>query len=279
MLAGYSAAALEHFSNSLSPYYSDELCTLYHGDALEVLWGLPAESIGLIVTSPPFNLGKDYDGPNDDLAQMSYETWLFSMLGRCQRLLEAGGRLAVNLPLDVNLSFTDGKRVKGKYPSLLSTNSLRRSWLYNTTILWLERNISKRTAWGSWMSASNPWVNTAAEVIQVWSKTQRQRSRKGTSTIGRDEFIDWTLGLWDFPGESAKRIGHPAPFPEELPYRLIQLFSYQEDTILDPFVGSGTTCVVAKRLGRKSIGIDSNSDYLDKAIARLKEAPAHAADE
>jgi DNA modification methylase len=113
-------------------------------------------------------------------------------------------------------------------------------------------------------------VNTAAEAVLVLSKEERKRVANGrTSTIARDEFMDWTLGLWDFPGESAKRVGHPSPFPKELPRRLIRLFSFQEDTVLDPFCGSATTLLVARSEGRNAIGIDNSEEYWELARKRI----------
>jgi site-specific DNA-methyltransferase (adenine-specific) len=135
----------------------------------------------------------------------------------------------------------------------------------------LERNISRRTAWGSWLSASDPWVNTAAEAVLVLSKEQRRRDGRGkTTSIGRDAFMDLTLGIWEFRGETKKRYRHPAPFPEELPRRLIELYSFQEDVVLDPFLGSGTTCRVAKDLGRRSIGVEIDEQFCAMAAERCK---------
>ena len=144
-------------------------------------------------------------------------------------------------------------------------------YVYNTTILWLENNVSRRTAWGSWLSASDPWVNTAAEAVLVLSRDRRRRSGRGKTTdISREEFMEGTLGIWKFHGENTRKYGHPAPFPEELPRRLIKLFSFREDVVLDPFVGSGTTCRVAKDLGRRSIGVDIDPGYCTVAADRCR---------
>ncbi len=145
---------------------------------------------------------------------------------------------------------------------------------YHATIVWNEGNISRRTAWGSWMSASAPYVIAPVELIvilykQSWKKTSGSKE----SDVTRDEFMEWTNGLWTFGGESAKRVGHPAPFPMELPRRCIKLFSYVGDTVLDPFAGSGTTLMAAAMLGRDAIGIEIDPAYCQLAVERIESAP------
>jgi site-specific DNA-methyltransferase (adenine-specific) len=143
-------------------------------------------------------------------------------------------------------------------------------WKYKTTIIWNEGNISRRTAWGSWKSASAPAVIAPVELIVVLYKIEWKKTN-GTkiSDITADEFKDWTNGIWIFNGESKKRIGRPAPFPKTLPYRCIKLFSYQDDLVFDPFAGSGTTLLVAQNLGRKSIGVELDLNYFKLAQARI----------
>jgi len=261
----------------VQPYYRDELVDLYHADSAN-LGFLPAASVQLIVTSPPYNLGKDYGVARDDATYRSYLAWARVWCQELERVLEPGGRLCLNIPLDINVGFDDGgKRRTSKQPVLADfTELLVRDlgFVYNTTILWLEGNVSRRTAWGSWLSASDPWVNTAAEAILVLSRGQRRRAGKGkTSDVARADFLDWTLGLWTFPGQNTAQYNHPAPFPEELPRRLIHLFSFREDLVLDPFVGTGTTCRVAKTLGRRSIGVEIEPRYCEVAAQRCR-APA-----
>jgi len=253
-------------------FYRDELVSIYNADSADLSF-LPADSIQLIVTSPPYNLGKDYGTARDNATYRSYLHWVRVWGEQLVRVLEPGGRLCLNIPIDVNLSFDEeGRRGTSKQPVLADFTELLVHQLdltYNTTILWLERNISKRTAWGSWLSASDPWVNTAAEAVLVVSRGHRKRNGHGkTSDVNRDEFMEWTLGIWDFQGQSRARVGHPAPFPEELPRRLISLFSFREDVVLDPFLGSGTTCAVAKGLGRQSIGVDIDPRYCELAAER-----------
>ena len=264
----------------LTPYYRDDLVEIYNADSANLSF-LADRSVQLVVTSPPYNLGKDYGTARDDATYFGYLEWVEAWCRELYRVLEPGGRLCLNIPLDINLSFDDGgKRTTSKRPVLADfTELLVRDlgFVYNTTILWLEGNISRRTAWGSWLSASDPWVNTAAEAVLVLSRDRRKRSAEGkTSDVSREEFMDWTLGLWAFNGQNTTQYGHPAPFPELLPYRLIRLFSFREDIVLDPFLGSGTTCRVAKNLGRRSIGVELNPDFCEVAANRCR---AEAEDE
>lgn len=141
---------------------------------------------------------------------------------------------------------------------------------YHSTIIWNEQNISRRTAWGSWLSAAAPYVIAPVEVIIVlYKKEWKKISGSRKSDITKKEFMEWTNGVWNFSGESRKRVGHPAPFPVELPKRCIKLFSFVGDTILDPFLGSGSTLLACLQTGREGIGIDIDNKYCDLAKKRL----------
>ena len=277
-LLGGRGAEFAHSTSPESavvPSYADELVSIYQADSIKLDF-LPDASVQLIVTSPPYNLGKDYGTARDDATYQSYLTWVERWSRELLRVLEPGGRLCLNIPIDINLKFdANGHRGTSKQPVLTDFTRLLvedLGYVYNTTILWLEGNVSRRTAWGSWRSASDPWVNTAAEAVLVLSKGQRRRSARGkTSDISRDDFMEGTLGIWKFNGQQTSRFGHPAPFPEELPRRLIHLFSFREDTVLDPFVGSGTTCRVAKNLGRRSIGVEIEPRYCELAARRCRD--------
>jgi site-specific DNA-methyltransferase (adenine-specific) len=139
-------------------------------------------------------------------------------------------------------------------------------------IIWNKASsASPSTAWGSWMSAANPVLRDVHEYILIFSKDSFKRKRKGKeNTISREEFLEWTKSVWTFPAVSAKKVGHPAPFPEELPHRLIQLYTFKGDVVLDPFAGSGTTCLAAMQDGRNYIGYDTSEAYLDLARERLE---------
>ena len=220
--------------------------------------------IDLIVTSPPYNVGIEYNSNNDELSYEQYLDFSEKWMQNCFNWSKTQARFCLNIPLDKN---------KGGHKSVgadLTKIAQKVGWKYKTTIIWNEGNISRRTAWGSWKSASAPVVIAPVELIVVlykdeWKKTNGSK----ISDITGDEFKDWTQGVWDFNGESKKRIGHPAPFPKELPYRCIKLFSYQDDLVFDPFVGSGTTLLVAQNLDRKAIGTELDIEYCELAKNRI----------
>jgi site-specific DNA-methyltransferase (adenine-specific) len=216
----------------------------------------------LVVVSPPYNLDMGYDGSDDNISYTDYLDWSYRWLAHLNDATDPQARLCLNVPLDTNLG--------GPRPIFADLIAAAREagWKYRHSIVWNEQNISRRTAWGSWMKATAPNVIAPVEMIGVFHKGDWKRGG-GTSTISRDEFMAWTLGHWTFPGESAKRVGHPAPFPLELPRRLIHLYSFAEDTVLDPFGGSGTTNVAAALAGRRSIYIDKSAEYAELAKARL----------
>ena len=199
---------------------------------------------------------------------MEYESYIaFSRkwLSNCLYWTRETGRLCLNIGLDKNKG--------GKQPVYadLTRVALKAGWKYHATIIWNEANISRRTAWGSWKSASAPHIIAPVEVIVVLYKNNWKRLRPGPSDITADEFKDWVLGLWSFPGESAKRVGHEAPYPRELARRCIKLFSFKGDTILDPFVGSGTTMIEAMLNRRVAIGIERELQYCRLTNRRLSQ--------
>ena len=158
----------------------------------------------------------------------------------------------------------------------ITTVAKRVGWRYHSAIIWNEQNISRRTAWGSWLSASAPFVIAPVEVIVVlYKRTWKKVYGSGISDITRDEFMEWTNGVWTFNGESKKRVGHPGPFPVELPRRCIKLFSFVGDTVLDPFLGSGSTLVACLQTNRRGIGIEIDRSYCRPA-AQLLTAQARA---
>jgi len=222
------------------------------------------ESIDLIVTSPPYNVGVNYNSHNDGLSYEGYLNFSEKWLSRCFKWLKDDGRFCLNIPLD---------KSKGGQQSVgadLTTIAKQIGFKYHSTIVWNEGNISRRTAWGSWLSASAPYVIAPVELIVVlYKKNWKKTSGSRKSDISKEEFMEWTNGLWTFSGESKKKIGHPAPFPVELPRRCIKLFSFVGDTILDPFVGSGSTLIAAYLNNRKAIGIEIDKQYCELAKKRL----------
>jgi site-specific DNA-methyltransferase (adenine-specific) len=223
-------------------------------------------SIDLIVTSPPYNVDIQYNSHNDKISYEQYKEFSKKWMSRCYNWLKDDGRFCLNIPLDKN---------KGGQQSVgadLTKIAKEVGFNYHTTIIWNEGNISRRTAWGSWKSASAPYVISPVELIVVlYKKTWKKTSGSQQSKIEKKDFMDWTNGLWSFSGESKNKIGHPAPFPVTLPRRCIQLFSFVGDTVLDPFLGSGTTLVASYLNDRNGIGIDVDPHYCQIALNRLKK--------
>lgn len=225
-------------------------------------------SIDLIVTSPPYNVDIKYNSFDDQISYEDYLKFTKEWLTKAFELAKNDGRFCLNIPLDKN---------KGGQQSVcadITTIAKKVGWKYHSTIIWNEGNISRRTAWGSWLSARAPYVIAPVEVIVIlYKKNWRKTSGSGKSDTTKKEFMDWTSGVWTFSGESRKKVGHPAPFPVELPRRCIKLFSFVGDVVLDPFVGSGSTLIACAMAKRKGIGVDIDKGYCELTKNRLfKEA-------
>ncbi|MCJ7535203.1 MAG: site-specific DNA-methyltransferase [Anaerolineales bacterium] len=222
---------------------------------------LPDSSVHLMVTSPPYNASKDYD---QDLSLDEYLHLLKNVWQETYRVLVPGGRACINT---ANL----GRKPYIPLHKYLIEIMIDLGFLMRGEIIWDKgSSASQSTAWGSWQSASNPVLRDVHEYILVFSKNTFKREQGDKeNTIGRDEFLEWTKSVWTFPAVSAKKVGHPAPFPEELPRRLIQLYSYRGDVVLDPFAGSGTTCLVAALEERRYIGYEINEQYVELARERI----------
>jgi len=227
---------------------------------------LKRECADLIITSPPYNIGKSYNGTSESDKKSPEDYLKFSekWLSNCFKWIKPTGRLCVNVSLD--------KSLNGKQPlsADITTTAMKVGWKYHATIIWNEGNISKRTAWGSWKSASAPHIIAPVESIIVLYKGNWKRERPGISDISAEEFKEWTWGIWTFNGEISKRIGHPAPFPRKLPERCIKLFSFPGDTVLDPFSGSGTTMIEAINRDRLALGIEIEGKYCRLARKRIE---------
>jgi len=239
--------------------YNDDFLTTNH---------IKEKSVDLIVTSPPYNVDIRYDSYNDNISYNIYLEFTQKWLEKAYRLLKDDGRFCLNIPLDKNKG---GQQ--SVYADIISI-AKKIGWKYHSTIVWNEQNISRRTAWGSWLSATAPYVIAPVEMIAILYKN-RWKKLSGTrkSDITKKEFMDWTNGVWTFMGESKKRVNHPAPFPVELPKRCIKLFTFIDDTVLDPFSGSGSTLIACVLTNRKGIGIEIDKNYCEIAKNRLiKEA-------
>ena len=245
------------------PYFQEDSMWIYNADFLRTDC-IKERTVDLIVTSPPYNVGIKYNSHNDKMFYEDYLSFTRKWLTKCYRLIKNDGRFCLNIPLDKN---------KGGQQSVcadITTIAKQVGWKYHSTIIWNEQNISRRTAWGSWLSASAPYVIAPVEVIVILYKDRWKKisgSRK--SDIGKKEFMDWTNGVWTFMGESKKRIGHPTPFPVELPRRCMKLFSFVDDIVLDPFLGSGSTLLACVLTNRKGIGVEIDKNYCEVAKQRL----------
>lgn len=231
------------------------------GDCIEVMKTFPKESIDMVVTSPPYNIRKDYGNYKDNKTYEEYLVWLDQVWVECFRVLRDGGRIAINV----------GDTGRNPYYPVHCdiASRMRKSWWLRGIIIWNKQNCLSNTAWGSWQSPVNPSLRGLHEFIIVASKYIPQfRKYKKPSAWTKKDFLKATLEIWNFSPETRLR-EHPAPFPEELPKRLIKLYSFLNDVVLDPFVGSGTTCVVAQKLSRRWIGIDINPTYVDMTKKRL----------
>jgi DNA modification methylase len=234
------------------------------GDSQTVLQRLPNNCVDLIFTSPPYNFGLEYESSADDYNWDAYFKKLFYILDECIRVLKYGGRLIINVqPL-----FSD------YIPShhLISKHCIKRKLIWKGEVLWEKNNYNcKYTAWGSWKSPSNPYLKYTWEFIEIFCKGEMKKTgEKENIDISADEFKEWVVAKWSVsPERKMKKYDHPAMFPEALAERILKLFSYQNDIILDPFNGAGTTTAVAKRLNRRFLGIDISELYCKTARDRL----------
>ena len=223
---------------------------------------LPDNCVHLIVTSPPYNVGKEYD---KDFTLEEYLEFLKRIWKEVYRVLVPGGRACINV---ANL----GRKPYIPLHAFIIRDMLDIGFLMRGEVIWNKASsASPSTAWGSWCSAANPTLRDVHEYILIFSKGTFQRIKKGRSTISRDEFLEFTKSVWTFPAVSAKEIGHPAPFPVELPYRCIQLYTYEGEVVLDPFMGSGQTAIAAIKTGRYYVGYEIEQKYVKLAEKRIRE--------
>jgi site-specific DNA-methyltransferase (adenine-specific) len=228
----------------------------------EAMNDIPDCSVHLMVTSPPYNVKKEYD---EDLSLEEYRTLLKNVFKETYKKLVTGGRACINV---ANL----GRKPYIPLHSYIIEDMADIGFLMRGEIIWNKASsASPSTAWGSWLSAANPVLRDIHEYILVFSKGSFSRKREDKKdTITKEDFLEWTKSVWTFPAVSARSIGHPAPFPEELPHRLIQLYTFEEDVVLDPFCGSGTSCLAALKNGRHFIGYDIEPEYVKLANRRIK---------
>jgi DNA modification methylase len=251
---------VEYVENTISPQFLDKIFL----KASEKMDELPDCSIHLMVTSPPYNVGKEYD---NNLTLEEYRQFLERVWREIYRVLVPGGRACINI---ANL----GRKPYIPLHAFIVEDMLDVGFLMRGEIIWNKASSSSSsTAWGTWLSPTNPTLRDIHEYILVFSKDvfNRKRLSGKTSTISREQFLEFTKSVWTFSAESARKIGHPAPFPVELPYRLIQLYTFKDDVILDPFAGSGQAAIAAIKTERHYVGYDISEEYVKLAERRIKD--------
>lgn len=241
------------------------------GDAEEVLKQIPDRTIHLIITSPPYNTGMDYTDHDDEQPYKQYLEKMRKVLEQCYRVLVGGGRICINLP-SIIMQHTKSRSAYLTIDYILMMREI--GFLDREWIVWLKSESltpwGKSTSWGSWLSPSNPALRDVCEYVIVMHKETPKLDGEETD-LQRDEFLNWTNNAWIVYPTTPMRNLHPAPFPFELPHRLIKLYSFVGQTVLDPFCGVGTTCIVAKRLKRNYIGIDISKRYCELAKRFLSQ--------
>ncbi len=223
---------------------------------------IPDNSLHLMVTSPPYNVTKEYD---EDLSLTEYLQLLKNVFSETYRVLVHGGRACINV---ANL----GRKPYIPLSDYISQMMIGIGFYMRGEIIWSKgAGAGVSMAWGSWQSASNPVLRDTHEYILVFCKGafDRKKVEGKENTITKEQFMEWTKSVWTMNTESAKKIGHPAPFPVELPYRLTQLYTYKGDIVLDPFMGSGSTAIAALKSERKYVGYDIDADYIKLAEERI----------
>lgn len=247
---------------------------IHCGRAEDLVPQLPDRSIDIVITSPPYNvdLGNNkynknsYDIYQDNKEHWEYISWLKNIFGDLKLKLVTGARVCINV----------GDKENGKIPThsdIINFMTHKLGYLMKATIIWNKSQVGNRTSWGSWRSPSNPSFPTPFEYVLIFAnEDQRKEGNKRLITVSGEEFIKNSLSLWTFsPEHKMAKYDHPAMFPVELPYRLIQQLSYVNDVVLDMFSGMGTTCLAAAELCRKWIGIEMSKNYVERSVKRINQ--------
>jgi len=251
---------VKYVENPIPPQFLDKIFC----KSSEKMKELPDNSVHLMVTSPPYNVGKEYD---EDLTLEEYLGFLKNVWKEVYRVLVPGGRACINV---ANL----GRKPYIPLHAFIVKDMLDLGFLMRGEIIWNKASsASPSTAWGSWLSATNPTLRDIHEYILVFSKGAfgRENNNKRKNTISKEEFLEFTKSVWTFSAEPAHKVGHPAPFPIDLPYRLIQLYTFEEDVVLDPFIGSGQAAIAAIKTGRNYVGYDIDEEYVKLAKRRIRQ--------
>lgn len=238
----------------------------------ELMEELPDASVHLMVTSPPYNVGKAYD---EDLSLEEYRAFIMRVMKEVYRVLVPGGRVCFNV---ANL----GRKPYLPLDAYITEDLISLGFLMRGQIIWDKASSSSgSTAWGSWSSPANPTLRDIHEYILVFSKGMFSRPRVSgrAPTITNSDFLELTKSIWRFPAESAKKIGHPAPFPVELPRRCIELYTYSTEVVLDPFMGAGATAIAAIACNRRFIGYELDPKYAllsERRVRQYRETASQA---
>lgn len=254
------AGVCEYVENPVPPEFLNTILTKSSEDMAEI----PDSSVHLMVTSPPYNVGKEYDR---DITLAQYLDFLCRVWREVHRVLVPGGRACINI---ANL----GRKPYIPLHSYIVRDMAEIGFLMRGEVIWHKgASASASTAWGSWRSPANPTLRDVHEYILIFSKAgfSRKNPDQRRATISRDEFLELTKSVWTFPAVSAKSIGHPAPFPVELPHRLIQLYTFAGEIILDPFMGSGSTAIAALQGNRHYLGYEIEPEYVRLAEKRIRQ--------
>lgn len=228
----------------------------------EKMTELPNDSVHIMITSPPYNVGKDYD---KNLSLEDYRKLLFNVFKETYRVLVPGGRACINI---ANL----GRKPYLPLHSCIIEDMAKIGYLMRGEVIWdKSSSASPSTAWGSYLKANNPVLRDVHEYILIFCKEtySMQNLHKKKSTITKEEFMEYTKSVWKFSAERASKVGHPAPFPVELPKRLIKLYTFENDVVLDPFTGAGTANIAALELNRRHVGYDIDENYCKLAQKRI----------
>jgi site-specific DNA-methyltransferase (adenine-specific) len=248
----------EYGENPLPPEALDRIFC----KSAENMTELPDRSVHLMVTSPPYNVGKEYD---EDLTLDEYLEFLKRVWREVHRVLVPGGRACINV---ANL----GRKPYIPLHAYIIRDMLDLGFLMRGEIIWNKAaSAAGSTAWGSWKSPANPTLRDVHEYILVFSKGvfSRKNPHRRAGTISKEEFLEFTKSVWTFASESARQVGHPAPFPVELPYRLLQLYTFQGEVVLDPFMGSGQTAIAALKARRRFVGFEIDPEYVTLSQRRI----------
>lgn len=254
------------FKNTNNELNKKFINKIHCADSLDIIKKFPDNCIDIVLTSPPYNFGINYENTNDVNIWEDYFNKLFNIFKECIRVLKDSGRIIIN----VQPMFSD------YIPThhLISNFFLKEGLIWKGEIIWEKNNYNcKYCTWGSWKSPSSPYLKYSWEFVEIFCKNSlKKEGDKNNIDIEAEEFKKWVYGKWSIaPERNMKKYKHDAMFPEELVKRLLKLFSYKNDIVLDPFNGAGTTTKVAKQLNRKFIGIDISEEYCKTAEDRLND--------